>query len=69
MRRLKSSIAVAEGRSLSAHSPATAKPASVTRPPVTCPGCGEDRLIDFDPVPARFICLVCSRTMPAERHP
>ncbi len=29
-----------------------------------CPFCGEDRLIEADPVTGRYVCLVCAKTWP-----
>jgi hypothetical protein len=29
--------------------------------PARCPGCGEDRLVEFDPVLRRWECAVCGR--------
>jgi hypothetical protein len=32
---------------------------------MTCPHCGEDRLVEHDPVTQRGVCLVCAKTWPA----
>jgi hypothetical protein len=41
---------------------ATALPGftSHAMPAATCPACGEDRLVEFDPVLKRWFCLVCA---------
>lgn len=33
-------------------------------PPARCPGCGEERLVEWDATLRRFVCAVCSRTWP-----
>lgn len=33
----------------------------MTRPEVRCPGCGEDRLVEWDPVLRRWECKVCGK--------
>jgi transposase-like protein len=49
--------------------------APVTRPVTDrdrprCPHCGEDVLVERDPVSRRFVCLVCAKTWaPAEDGP
>jgi transposase-like protein len=34
----------------------------ITPDPPRCPFCGEERLVDRDPLTRQFVCLVCART-------
>lgn len=40
----------------------------VTQPDARCPFCGEDVMIELDPVSRRYVCLVCARTWAPEDY-